>query len=387
MQDSNVRLCGLDRATLTATLAEWRAQCPRMGVLALLPEGEREQLPLLQSVCRELGVPLVGCIFPALVTPDGFAKTGVWLLRFDTMVPRFLLAEVGTDHEATAAAIAEKTLAALGAAASPGAAAGRPTLYLLFDALIQNTASMLEELYLHLADRVDYAGVAGGSETFLPMPCVFDEQHVVDRGVLGLLLPDDVTTVLEHGFSAPNKVMTATATAGNRIISIDWRPAFDVYHEIVREECGVELTPENFYECAVRFPFGILRANGEVVVRIPVAMTDDGCVYCIGEVTENAILFVLRAPIEDRELCATRLAMRLRNANGALDNGLLVFYCAGRRMQMGDDALVELQRLGASTGTRTIAGALSLGEIGSTNDGGYPLFHNATLVSTPWRRA
>lgn len=384
MENRNVRLCRVDGEAVAAVLREWRAAFPGMGVLALLPEAEAARLPVLQAACRDHGVPLVGGIFPALVTPDGFAQEGVWLLRFDTMVPHFLLAEVGNDHAVTANLIAEQTATALAQVASGG---GRPTLYMIFDALIQNTASMLEELYLRLADQVEYAGVAGGSETFERMPCVFDGERVVDHGVLGLLLPSNVTTVLEHGFAAPSKVMTATATAGNRIISIDWRPAFDVYREIVRSECGIELTPQNFYEHAVRFPFGILRANSEVIVRIPVAMTDDGCVYCIGEVSENAILFVLRAPIEDRDYCALRLATRLQSTHGPLQSALLVFYCAGRRMQMGDAAMAELRKLGASAGSAVIAGALSLGEIGSTNDGGYPLFHNATLVSTPWRQA
>jgi hypothetical protein len=384
MKNGNVRFCRLDGEAVASVVREWQAAFPAMGVLALLPEAEAGRLPLLQSACRAHGVPLVGGIFPALVTPDGFAREGVWLLRFDTMVPYFLLADVGSDHAATANLIADRTAAALPAHTS---ASGRPTLYLIFDALIQNTASMLEELYLRLADQVDYAGVAGGSETFERMPCVFDGERVVDHGVLGLLLPSNVTTVLEHGFAAPAKVMTATATSGNRIISIDWRPALDVYREIVRRECGIELTPANFYEHAVRFPFGILRANSEVIVRIPVAMTDDGCVYCIGEVSENAILFVLRAPVEDRDYCAMRLATRLQGTDGPLESALLVFYCAGRRLQMGDDAIVELRKLAAAAGSESIAGALSLGEIGSTNDGGYPLFHNATLVSTPWRQA
>ena len=384
MKNANVRLCRVDDAAVSSVLREWQAEFPRMGVLALLPDAEAGNLPVLQESCRRQGVPLVGGIFPALVTDDGFAQSGVWLLRFDTMAPHFLLADVGLDHVATAQRVAERTAAACQAMPP---ATGRPTLYLIFDALIQNTASMLEELYLRLADQVEYAGVASGSETFEPVPCVFDGERVVDNGILGLLLPGNVTTVLEHGFTAPSKVMTATATAGNRIVSIDWRPAFEVYREIMRSEFGIELTAANFYEHAARFPFGILRANGEVIVRIPVSATADGSVYCIGEVAENAILFVLRAPVEDRGYCARRLATRLQGAGGPLQCPLLVFYCAGRRLQTREDALPELKRLGVAAGSDTLAGALSLGEIGSTNDGGYPLFHNATLVSTPWRPA
>lgn len=386
MTADNLRLLPLDEASLEGTLREWRDAHPKLGLLALLPEAEQDKLPLLQSVCRQLGVPVVGGIFPELVTTEGFAKSGAWLLRFDDVVPAFLVPDLATDPDDAARRISqqvEKILAEL-----PADAGKRPTLYLIVDALLQNVATLLDAMYLHLADRVGYAGVAAGSETFQPMPCVFDSDHVIAGGALALVIPSDVRTILEHGFPSPEKVMTATSTAGNRIINIDWQPAFDVYQRIVRTECGIDLTRENFYQWAVHFPFGILRANGEVVVRIPVALTDDGCVFCIGEVPENAMLVVLRAPTAESGGCIERLSRSLEGANGSLaDDGLLVFYCAGRRLHLGEGAVTELKSLARQTGARRLAGALSLGELGSTSVGGYPLFHNATLVCTPWRDA
>ena len=122
---------------------------------------------------------------------------------------------------------------------------------------------MLDALYLRLADRVDYAGVNAGSETFQPMPCLFDEARVVGQGVLVLLLPDAERTLLEHGYPVPERVMTATSTVGNCIQSIDWRPAFDVYQAIIGEEYGIALTRENLYQYAVHIPVGILRASAQ----------------------------------------------------------------------------------------------------------------------------
>ncbi len=385
MNQDNLRLLPSDAAAVTTLVHDWHGRHPGMSLLALLPEAERAAVPMLQQVCRAAGVPLVGAIFPQLVTRDGFTGTGLWLLRFDREVPAFLVPALAVDPVTAAGRIAAPVQAELDRAAS--SAGTRPTLYLIIDALLQNVASLLDDLYLRLADRVNYAGVAAGSETFQPMPCVFDGEHLIDEGALALLIPGDVKTILEHGCPAPEKVMTATSTEGNRIINIDWRPAFEVYQQIVRTEGGVELTRENFYQWAVHFPFGILRANQEVVVRIPVALTDDGCVYCIGEVPENAMLVVLRVPgLEDGD-CVRRLSQGLVQANGSLaDDNLLAFYCAGRRLHLGDDAAREVQALAQATGARQVAGALSLGELGSTTVGGYPLFHNATLVCTPWRR-
>ena len=52
-----------------------------------------------------------------------------------------------------------------------------------------------------------------------------------------------------------------------------------------------------------------------------------------------------------------------------------------------DVTLTELAALQTQTGAAALGGALSLGEIGSTSTWGYPMFHNATLVCTPWHRA
>jgi hypothetical protein len=383
MATQTMRHLSIEPGLIDQILADWQASHPTTGILALLPEAEKEKLPVLQGACRARGVPLAGGIFPALVTPEGFRTDGVWLLLLEQAAPSFLIPDLNIGEPGAADKIAHAILPAL---SGPGVGAVKPTLFLLFDGLVPNIATILDGLYLQLADRVAYAGVNAGSETFQPMPCLFDGDQVIGDGVLALLLPGTATTVLEHGYPAPQRAMTATSTAGNQVISIDWRPAFDVYQDIIKSEYGIELTRENFYQYAVHFPFGILRANHEVVVRIPVALTDDGSLYCVGEVPENAMLVLLRAPSANAGQCISQLAQGLEAANGRLiDRQLLTFYCAGRRMHLGDDAATELVALNRLTGIANMAGALSLGEIDSTQAWGYPVFHNATLVCTPWQ--
>lgn len=251
--------------------------------------------------------------------------------------------------------------------------------------MLPNIASLLEDLYAKLADRVHYIGANVGSETFQSIPCLFNNTEIIADGVLGALLPGDASTVLAHGYAHPETMLSATATEGNRISMIDWRPAFEVYQELIKAQYGVDLTAENFYQYGVHYPFGILRANSEIVVRMPVALAEDGSIFCVGEVPENAMLVLLKSPAADESGCISQLAQRLGAENGKLqDQNLLTFYCAGRRMHLGADAELELQSLKRSSGVAEMAGALSLGEIGCTQQDGYPMFHNATLVCTPW---
>ena len=379
-----MRYVELNRESIEQALNEWSPRQAGAGVVALLPEAEKGNLSVLQAACRQFGLALAGGIFPALIRQEAFLTSGAWLLRFDQMPPYFLLPAVNATGNAACAVVA----AAREGLKSCPPGAPKPTLFLLFDGMVPNVASILDDIYLELSNRVEYGGVNAGSETFQPMPCLFDETQVVGDGVLGLLLPGTMAPTLEHGFEQPEQAMSATSTEGNRIAMIDWRPAFDVYQEIIKLQYGIDLTRDNFYEYAVHFPFGILRANGDVVVRIPVALTEDGSLYCVGEIPENAMLVLLQAPTAGANGCIARLADDLRDAHGTMQGTqLLTFYCAGRRMHLGEDAEKELAELQAATAVGEMGGALSLGEIGSTVRWGYPMFHNATLVCSPWPMA
>ena len=359
----------------------WRPAHPEMGLLALLPEAEKDRLAELQRICAEPGTPVVGGIFPPLVHEGGFTSPGVWLLRLDRMPYAALLPDLprGDGLQDAVDGIAAEVTAQLGDGDDV-------TLFMIFDAMVPNIGSVLDALYLGLANRVHYMGVNAGSETFSPMPCLFDGERVAQNGVLTLLLEPHRGAILEHGYEVPQQMITATSTEGNRILQIDWRPAFDVYRELAREQYGIDINRGNFYEYAVHFPFGIVRANGITVVRIPVALEEDGSLFCVGEVPANAVLALLQAPAVDTRQTLATVVNGLAELDGPIDGGdLLLFYCAGRRLHLGIDAASgELRRLGETSRAGRVAGALSLGEIGSTTQWGYPLFHNATLVASRW---
>lgn len=377
-----MRFVDLRSEAIEAALLDWAPVPSRAGIVALVPEAEKDRVPLLQAVAARHGISLVGAIFPALVRGHSFVSSGAWLLCFDTMPGHFLLPAIDVGATPAAEKIVGAVHEQLGGRLAGSA---KPTLFMVFDGMLPNIASILDGIYLTLANRVEYAGVNAGSETFQPMPCLFDGAGVIGDGILGILLPPEMVPILEHGFVQPEGSMGATSTEGNRIATIDWRPAFDVYQEIIKEQFGIELTRENFYQYGVHFPFGILRANGDVVVRIPVALQDDGSVFCVGEIPENSMLVLLQAPAAGGNGCIGRLAMNMQSAHGSLvGRQLLAFYCAGRRMHLGDAAGDELRQLEEETGASSLGGALSLGEIGNTARWGYPMFHNATLVCTPW---
>lgn len=367
-----------------ATVAQWQADEPGVAVLALVPEAESAGVPVLQQSCAKRDVRLAGAVFPALIESERFVQRGAWLLRC-ARVP-YLAIHSDLPRGGTAL---ERVLDRLtdDLSVSLGDVDGEATLFTIFDAMVPNVETILDHLYLRLANRVHYMGVNAGSESFRPIPCLFDSGRMVGAGAIVALMAGSRGAALAHGYQMPSRLTLATSAEGNRIRHIDWRPAFEVYRELVLEQYGVAVDRSNFYQYAVHFPFGVVRASGVHVVRIPVALEDDGSLFCVGEVRSNSVLCLLRAPEVDSVQTVDAVARGVRALNGAVGGReLLLFYCAGRRLHLGlDAAREELAALQRRLEAGAIAGALSLGEIGSSAKWAYPLFHNATLVASLWR--
>ena len=361
-------------STLPKIVAEWRAAHPDMGLLVFLPAQEQDRVSEIQAVCREHQVPLIGALFPALLDETHFFTSGAWLICLNPMPPHCLLADLSADSTANAAQIAQAIAPAI--ASKPDE---QLTLFMIFDGLLPNVASTLNDLWRKLHNAVKYAGVNAGSETFQPTPCLFDEQRLIQNGVLCFLLPADVNIQAEHGYKGSSSLMKATATVGNRIDKLDGRPALTVLQEIVKAEYGSTLTPENFYEYAVHFPFGLTSAV-DVLVRIAVDYDEDGALHCISEVPINSMLRLLVAPSMASSTCVATMAATLKRPNNH-GKSLTTFYCAGRRLHFGDAAQQELHQLQMLSGASALVGALTLGEIDTIAGRlGMPRLHNATIV-------
>ncbi len=373
----------LNESHIAEVAESWHARFPNMGVLVLLPEPEKNRLPMLQKIFSARQIPLMGGIFPELIVVGEFHKQGAWILRFDE-APFYLLRD-NLPHDEDGVALAADEISSQ-LRAQIGDSGDEVTLFLLFDAMVPNIATLLDEFYLRLANRVHYAGANAGSETFQPMPCLFDNTRVIGNSLLAILVKPHYGAILEHGYQLAEHTYTATSTEGNRISHIDWKPAFEVYCELVKAKYGIEITRDNFYQHAVHFPFGIARANHNVLVRIPVALGDDGSLFCVGEVPAHSVLTLLEAPSAESHHTVDVLVERLSHLNGGVaGRDLLLFYCAGRRMHLGKDAAQnEMRDMQQRSEVRQMLGALSLGEIGASTLWGYPLFHNATLVTTLW---
>ena len=354
-------------------IEEWKSSLPNCGIFALVSEIDREHIPSLQKICRQAQLPLIGAIFPELIYDSQFKNGGMILIRIDNM-PAHLLIENLSDPDQNLDEIAETFAASFEHKENS-------TLFMIFDGMLPNISTFLDTLFRHITDEFHFSGINAGSETFQPMPCLFDNQRLIGNGVIAIQMANHPGAVIEHNYSAPKQTFVATTTDNNRVSSINWQPAFEAYSKLIKDHYNVDINKEKFYEHSVHFPFGIIRANGETLVRIPVALNDDGSLFCVGEIPENSLLTILHAIPPG----STETIDQIKKQIPEQDNNMLLgFYCAGRRMHLKDAASSELIYWQQQFLPTVVLGALSLGEIGSSQQGGYPLFHNAALVCSPW---
>ncbi len=349
---------------LSNAVKQWQKQFCNRPVLALVAADNDKAVPTIQNLFAERKIPVCGAIFPGLIAEGKITDTGVVLVPLPEKTKVFL-SEPLSSSEAIHNLVSwvkeqrEEDV----------------TLFMIFDALLPDIATRLEQIYAELGIRYAYGGANAGTKALKSRPCLFDHTCFAKGRVLALILPDATGGMVEHGFPDTEDTFMATSSTGNLIRTLDWRPAFSSYRELIDKNYQVEVSKDNFYSYSVHFPFGIVRANGELLIRIPSNFNEKGEIFCIGEIPPNALLKVLNGPSDDLMRGVERLVSRVKESPG--DESLL-FYCRGRYMHLGTKGCQrELDRLSSVTGP--CFGAMSLGEIGTTMRDQYPLFHNAVI--------
>jgi hypothetical protein len=180
-----------------------------------------------------------------------------------------------------------------------------------------------------------------------------------------------------HGWRSISDAFKVTEAIGNRIITLDWRPAFDVYREVVEQHSGLSFASLPFFDIAKAYPFGIAKLDSEMVVRDPM-QEQRGELICIGEVPKGAFVHILYGR-PDTVIEAAGHALNLARLDFTPGNpGLMLFVdCISRVLFLGEEFNQEISAVACDE--LPMVGALTLGEI-ANNGHDYLEFYNKTSV-------
>jgi len=206
---------------------------------------------------------------------------------------------------------------------------------------------------------------------------------VLSDSVIGVGIVSDAPLGIgvRHGWRVSGEPMLVTRSSGNRVYTLDDRPALDVYLEHLGDPDLDGLDEERLTRLALRHPLGVSRPAGEEQVRfIGGGDFEERSLGCIAAVPQGALVWIMEGDAQS-VLGATDAACRdsLAALEGRPPLGMLAFDCIARRGVLGEQGVKEeIGRLAACAAGAPVAGFYTYGEIARTR--GVRGFHNQTLV-------
>jgi len=257
------------------------------------------------------------------------------------------------------------------------------TAIILVDGLAPHIALLLEEIFNRLGNSVHYLGGGAGSLSLQQKPCVFTPEGIFQNAAVITFVELGSHLGVRHGWKRIMGPVVATKTIGNIIVELNWRNAFEVYRKIIEEDSGSKLTPENFFDIAKGYPFGIYREGAEDIVRDPIAVNKRGELVCVGEIPENTVLYILKGKKTSLIQAADKAAIDCLKNDGKKVRHILIADCISRTLFLEDEfekELVTIKKRFTSIKDIVAEGMLTLGEISSYGDE-FLEFFNKTIVA------
>lgn len=362
----------LDRSgeleALSAILNQAFAQTDVGTILVLAADGNGWTSATLDPILKATGKPVFGGIFPQLLHAGERLEQGAVVVGLPGRCGIAVVEDLSSPDADYDAALQD--------AFPDTPEAG--TMFVLVDGFSRRISALIDALFNQFGLSLNYLGGGGGSLSLQQKPVVITPAGLrQDVAVLAWLEMDSGIGVA-HGWQPVSQAYRVTESEGNVIVSLDWRPAFEVYREVVESHARQLFGADNFFSLAKAYPFGIAKLGGEFVVRDPL-MADGERLVCVGEVPAGAFVHILHGNRDMLVAAAADARQAAERGFPAAATPQLEFFvdCISRVLFLEGDFGMELEA--ARHGELPLVGMLSIGEIANSGQD-YLEFYNKTSV-------
>jgi len=284
-------------------------------------------------------VPLIGC-----TTAGEIATTG----PRDASVVVVALGGDGFAVQTAVATDASRDLRAAGARVAECVPTRHDlphrVLLLLTDGLAGDQQEIVRGAYSVTGAGMPFVGGCAGDDLKMAQTFQFYDDRVLTDSVVGAVIASAAPLGIgvRNGWQRIGEPMLVTGSSGNRLHTLDDRPALDVYLEHVAVDKLDSADQEALARLSLRHPLGLSRLGNEEQVRfISGGDFDERSLSCLAEVPQGALVWIMEGD-ERSVLEATDAAGR--DALAAIDGrpplGMIVFDCIARRSALGSDPLL-----------------------------------------------
>jgi len=252
------------------------------------------------------------------------------------------------------------------------------SVFCFVNALWNQKTHLMNALYDAWGPFVNYLGGGAGSLSFQSFPCVFAHQSVIEHGAVVGVMEKHLSLGVAHGWHPISQPIKVTETSGNTIVSLNWKPAFQVYQEWVQSHSKQTINEDNFFEIAKSYPLGLVKLDDEMIIRDPYA-TVNQTLQIVDEVPEGEYIRIMNGNL-DSLLEGAKNAVQQASMNHTAAVTQICIDCISRVLFMQEDFEKELVILNQK---QKANGILSIGEIANPINAPLELF-NKTVVVAQW---
>jgi hypothetical protein len=163
-------------------------------------------------------------------------------------------------------------------------------------------------------------------------------------------------------------------------VSLNWKPAFDVYRANIFNHSGLAIGQDNFFDIAKSYPLGLVKLDDEMIIRDPYA-TENGMLHIVDEVPEGEYIQIVHGDMGSL-LEGAKIAVEKSNKYGDATFTQICIDCISRVLFMQEDFKNELNIMNKNQAAN---GMLSIGEIANPGNTALELY-NKTVVIAQWKK-
>ena len=339
------------------------------GILLFVGEETPFDYKQLQPLLKTMDIEVWGGIFPEVIYNGSLYKQGVVGCAFQSPVS----IEVIKDLDKFKGNFSEDFVST-----------NTRTLLIFTDAYTDNIPLLIETLYENNFKETVFIGGSAGSIINIDQPSLFTCDDIFTGGAIIAAAQDFMSVGISHGWQPISEPVVASSVDKKILKSINFEPAFEYYKKIIEQDAGIQLTADRLLDVAKSYPLGMLKYDGEIILRVPFSVGEENSLLLASEMPENSVLVVTKG-YPDKLIAAAGTAAE--QAKIAFESKMkispgkaLIIECLARALFLEDRFNDELKIIANKTGSDVfLFGFLSLGEIASTGDK-YIELHNKTVV-------
>ncbi len=348
------------------------------SVLIIAAAGDSWTPQSINPLLSQCKVPIFGAISPSIILKNKLLSHGTIIIGLETALELIVIEEL-SKNEANLYRQLNRHKAALTSA---------PTLFSFFDGLTSNLEQFTEGLYNVTGLASGTVGCGAGFLDFIQRPCIFTNSGLIADAAVIAVLASPHYCGISHGWRILDGPYLATQSQGNILKSINYLPAYDSYKKAIESHSGLNLSNDDFFTAAQTYPLGIATIDDDLHIRSPI-QSDGDSLICIGDIPENATIYLLNGDAESLVASAKEAALRARTAFTAatLDAPTkktiaFVIDCISKAIFLGQRFEEELKVINDNLDCcDEILGVLSIGEICNSKNGPIELLNKSTVVA------